>query len=108
MKDEPINTKKDEDDLTNVLAASVNLIHKNLLKDPEGEDYEAFVNAILEASCLVTLDEVSTALHHLEDAIEKLHRTPLLPNDTRLGLLHIAQTINVNPALRNLRERTDK
>ena len=94
--------KQEEED--NLLAAVVRLIHNDLIKDPEGDHYTELVSALLQATCLIPLDEVSTALAALENAAVTLHRTPLLPFTTRMKLLEVAQEVNLNPSLKHLRD----
>jgi hypothetical protein len=94
--------KQEEED--NLLAAVVRLIHNDLIKDPKGDHYTELVSALLAATCLIPLDEVSTALTALENAAETLHRTPLLPFTTRMKLLEVAQEVNLNPSLKHLRD----
>lgn len=94
----------ENENLDKLLAASVNLIHNDLIKDQSGDHYAEFVDAILAASCRISLYEVSTAFEALENAADTLHRTPLLPVDTRIKLLEVAQSINLNRALRSIRD----
>ena len=95
---------KEEEEEENLLAAVVRLIHNDLIKDPEGDHYTELVKALLAATCLIPLDEVSTALTALENAAETLHRMPLLPFTTRMKLLEVAQEVNLNPSLKHLRD----
>ena len=61
-----------------LLAAAINLVHRDLIKYPEGDHYYELLEAIQAEIGGTAVDEIVNALSALEVATETLSKTPLL------------------------------
>ena len=77
-----------------LLAASINLVHRDLIKHPEGDHYYELVEAIQAEIGGTAVDEIVNAVSALEVATQTLTKTPLLAHLYRQQLNEVMDAVS--------------
>jgi hypothetical protein len=87
-----------------LLTTALNLVHRNLIKNTDGDHYYELMEAIQKAVGGDPVDELINAMSSLEVAIETLTESPLIDKrgkDSLYQLFYTLQRAGVINALRH-------
>ena len=76
-----------------LLIAVLNLVHRNLIKNPEGDHYYELMEAIQTAVGGDSVDELINAMSSLEVAVDSLTKSPLLDKWEKDSLYTLGDTL---------------
>jgi hypothetical protein len=86
-----------------LLIAVLNLVHRNLIKNPEGDHYYELMEAIQNAVGGDPVDELINAMSSLEVAVETLTKSPLLDHWEKDALYSVYETLKRDGVINALR-----
>ena len=86
-----------------LLTAALNLVHRNLIKNTEGDHYYELMEAIQEAVGGDPVDELINAMSSLEVAVESLLSSPLIDKYERDALYNLECTLQRGGVINALR-----